>query len=71
MTEQSIFRPREAQRYLSISRTAYYALVAAGELPVVRLGVRSVGVRRADLDAFIERRTETREPAYTAGDTQP
>ncbi|MRX49443.1 AlpA family phage regulatory protein [Paracoccus sp. S-4012] len=41
---------------LPVSRSTYYALVAAGELPKpIKLGARISAWRRADILAYIER----------------
>jgi excisionase family DNA binding protein len=42
----------EGARLLGISRATLYRLVAAGEIPIVRIG-RSSRIRRKDLDDFI------------------
>jgi excisionase family DNA binding protein len=49
-----LLRIETVAKALDLSRSAVYAVVARGDLPVVRIG-RSVRVRRTDLDAFIER----------------
>ena len=51
-------RPEEGADYLGIGRTRMYALLGAEEgISSVRIG-RTRHVRRADLDAFMERRFE-------------
>jgi excisionase family DNA binding protein len=51
-------RPGEAAEYLGIGRTRMYSLLGAEEgIPSVRIG-RTRHVRRADLDAYMERRFE-------------
>lgn len=47
---------REAYEELSLSRTAFYALIANGRITAYRLGPKNRGLRiaRADLDAFVE-----------------
>lgn len=59
MTDQEIIspavlKPLQAARYCSLGRSKFDALVAAGEIPRVKIG-RSVRFRRQDLDRFIER----------------
>jgi len=44
-----------ATDWLGVSRSKLYELLAAGELPTVRIG-RSRRIAVADLEAFIERR---------------
>jgi excisionase family DNA binding protein len=51
----------EAARELQIPRTRCYELIAAGELPAVRIGERSIRVHRRELERFLleERRVVT------------
>jgi excisionase family DNA binding protein len=51
-----LLRPEEAGRILGFSRSKVYGMLAAGELPSVRLG-KSVRVPRAALEKFIEENT--------------
>jgi excisionase family DNA binding protein len=54
-------RPEEGAAYLGIGRTRMYALLGAQQgIPSVRIG-RTRHVRRADLDAYMERRFEEAE----------
>ena len=46
----------EAARVLQIGRSKLYELLAAGELPVVRIG-RSVRIPTAALEQWVQRRT--------------
>ena len=48
--------PETAQE-LRIPRSRAYELIAAGELPAVRIGERSIRVNRRELETFL---TETR-----------
>lgn len=41
-----------AASYLSISRASIYRLIKAGELPLVKVGGRSL-IRRSDADALL------------------
>lgn len=43
----------EAARELQIPRTRCYELIAAGELPAVRIGERSIRVNRRELERFL------------------
>ena len=52
----TILRPREAAAALGVGRSTLYKLVAAGELRLVRITARSVGVRSDDLQAWIAAR---------------
>lgn len=51
-----LLRPEDAARLLSIGRSKLYALLAAGELPTIRIG-RSVRVPRRGLEAWIAQNT--------------
>jgi excisionase family DNA binding protein len=48
-----LLRVPEAARLLSVSRSTLYQLVAAGEVPVVRVG-RSVRVVRRELERWVQ-----------------
>jgi excisionase family DNA binding protein len=52
----ALMRVEQAARYLQVSRSKAYALVAEGRLPVVRVG-RSVRINREKLLAWLERNT--------------
>ena len=43
----------EAAKELRIPRTRCYELIQHGELPAVRIGVRSIRVNRAELERFL------------------
>jgi len=53
---QMLLRAEEAARALGIGRSKLYALLAAGELPVVRIG-RSTRIPAAALERWVEERT--------------
>lgn len=55
----ALLRPEEAGHLLSIGRSKIYQLMAAGEIPTVRIG-KSVRVPRAGLLAWVERNTRLR-----------
>jgi excisionase family DNA binding protein len=58
MAEQLLMRPKEAADALGVSRSKCYAMMAAGELPVVRVG--RAGSRRIPVEAlraWVRRRT--------------
>ena len=57
MTEPLLLKAEEVAKLLRIGRSKVFAMLAAGELPVVRLG-RSVRVPRAALEGWIEERTQ-------------
>jgi excisionase family DNA binding protein len=62
----ALLRPEETAEMLGISRSKTYSLLAAGELPSVRVG-RSVRVNRKALMAWIDRNT-TRDPSDAGPD---
>jgi excisionase family DNA binding protein len=49
----------ETARILNFSRTTAYALIAAGELVVTRMGPRTVRVSDEDLENFIRTRAKS------------
>jgi excisionase family DNA binding protein len=53
---QMLLRAEEAARALGIGRSKLYALVAAGEIPVIRIG-RSTRIPAAALERWVEERT--------------
>jgi prophage regulatory protein len=60
-------RPSEAARYLGISRSTLYELIARGLLEApFPLGVRAVGWRHSTLDAYLERRAAQHQTIITA-----
>jgi predicted DNA-binding transcriptional regulator AlpA len=48
-----ILRPKEAQQRLGVGHTRFYEIVRSGQLRLVHLGPRAVGVVEDELDAFI------------------
>ncbi len=55
--EPLLLRVTDVALVLGIGRTKVFALLAAGELPVVRLG-RSVRIPREALERWVRERTE-------------
>jgi len=53
------YRPAEVAAALGISERSVTRLIAEGALSAVKLGKRSIGIRREDLYAFIERGRST------------
>jgi len=51
-----LMRAGEVSEALGVARATAYALMASGELPIVRIG-RSVRVPRAGLEEWIRRQT--------------
>jgi excisionase family DNA binding protein len=58
-----LLRVREAAELLSLGESTVKLLIRKGELPVVRCG-RAVRVPRADLDKWVEHRSERRESPW-------
>ena len=54
--DDSLIRPREAAEILQISAASVYRLLSNGRLPAIQVGPRSLRIRRADLDQFIDAR---------------
>lgn len=62
LDDDQILRPREAARFLGISRSSLYLLRKRGELPApIRLGARATGFRARTLRAWIADREMARE----------
>lgn len=55
--KRELLRVEEAAKVLGIGRTKAYEMIAAGELPVVRIR-RAVRVPRKSLEDWISARTE-------------
>lgn len=56
MVERELLRVEEVQTVLGIGRSKVYAMIAGGELPVIRVG-RVVRVPRGELARWIEEHT--------------
>ena len=54
MTEKLSYTINEATAAAGIGRTKIYELVRTGELPLVKIGTRTL-IRRADLEAMLTR----------------
>lgn len=48
-----VLRIQPAAAYLGISRAFLYQLIGRGELVKIKLGGRAAGIRRCDLDAWV------------------
>ena len=58
MTKQ-IFRRPDVEKLVGLSRSTLYAMMAEGSFPKpIRLGKRAVGWRVADLQRWLETRSE-------------
>ncbi|MGD9715178.1 MAG: helix-turn-helix domain-containing protein [Thermomicrobiales bacterium] len=54
--EKIAYSIAEAARVAGIGRTKLYELINAGELPLIKVGSRSL-VRRVDVEALLDRNT--------------
>jgi excisionase family DNA binding protein len=55
MTEPIVYRVKEVEALLQLSRSTVYELIRSGELPSIRIG-RSVRVPREALERWLEGR---------------
>jgi excisionase family DNA binding protein len=53
-TDPAVLRMARAAGYIGVSRSFLYLLVERGELPKIKLGGRAAGIRRADLDRWLD-----------------
>ena len=53
-TPPAIFRIQDSADYIAVSRAFLYKLIDRGELTKIKLGGRAAGIRRADLDAWVD-----------------
>ena len=53
-TAPAILRPKAAAAYLGVSLSFLYAAILRREITKIKLGERASGIRRSDLDAWIE-----------------
>ncbi len=58
MEDLENFRPSEAARYLRISLSQLWKLIHARKIKTVKLSPQVTIIRRAELEAFIEKATE-------------
>jgi excisionase family DNA binding protein len=56
-TDRSLMTPAQVQDFLAISPETFYRMVRSRAIPVVRLSSRCLRMRRADVDAYVERMT--------------
>ena len=63
MDDQLLYTVGEACRTLSIGRTKFYALVASGEIPIRKIGTKTL-VASSDLRDWVARipKVEIRQP---------
>jgi len=52
------FRPAEAARYLRISISQLWNLIKAGEIKTVKLSKQVTIIRKAEIEAFLDRASE-------------
>jgi excisionase family DNA binding protein len=58
-----LVRPKEVQKRLGIGQTKFFEMVKRGELRVVRMGPRNIGVIEDELDQYIDALPDARIPA--------
>jgi len=51
--QPAVYRCAQAAAYIGVSRSQFYNLAKAGEMPILKLGERASGVLRIDLDAYL------------------
>jgi excisionase family DNA binding protein len=61
LLEAGLMRVAEAARVLAVSTRHLHSLTKAGEVPIVRLGKRSVRYSRQDLVDFVSRHRKAGE----------
>ena len=49
----AVLRPRASAAYIGMSLSFLYALIRSGALTKIKLGARAAGIRRSDLDAWV------------------
>lgn len=54
-TQPAILRIKPAADYIGVSRAFIYQLFQRGELVRIKLGGRAAGVKRADLDSWVNK----------------
>ena len=52
-TTPAVLRIQDSSVYLGVSLSFLYALIRRGELQKIKLGSRAAGIRRSDLDAWV------------------
>ena len=50
----AILRIAQSASYIGCSRAFLYQLIQRGELPRIKLGARAAGIRRSDLDSWLD-----------------
>jgi len=53
IVQPAVYRCAQAAIYIGVSRSQFYNLAKAGEMPILKLGERASGVLRSDLDAYL------------------
>jgi excisionase family DNA binding protein len=62
--EELLIRPAKAARMVGVSVSKFYAMIATGQVPFVRLGARAIRIPRKALEEWIESQTiRTRDEA--------
>lgn len=52
-TAPAVLRIQDSSVYLGVSLSFLYGLIRSGALPKIKLGARAAGIRRSDLDAWV------------------
>lgn len=55
IVQPAVYRCAQAAAYIGVSRSQFYNLAKAGEMPILKLGERASGVLRSDLDAWLNK----------------
>jgi putative molybdopterin biosynthesis protein len=58
MEKGELLTVEEAAEWLSISKPTIWRIIRRGEIPVVRIGQRTIRLRLEDLEKFIETHTD-------------
>lgn len=53
-TPPAILRIAQSASYIGCSRAFIYVLIQRGDLPRIKLGGRAAGIRRSDLDNWLD-----------------
>lgn len=54
--EKAVFRPKEAATYLGIGRSSLYEHIKSGAIKAFKLGEKTTGIKREELDRFLSER---------------
>jgi excisionase family DNA binding protein len=57
-----VLRPKQAANALGISMTTFWRLVKSGQLETIKIGPRTTGVRRSDIERLVEHGIALKKP---------